>query len=372
LRSALTLLALLAACEGDKEPTQERQAPPSATVIESAAPPPKKKVECSAPSYALREAFDARDRAAIAQCVPVRTGTRDELKRCGAGATSADLARLDAAVLPLDEATRAHVSAIIARGKKLGRKPWSFGLVGDSMTISGDFLRDFTAGREDRVELGPEVATSLRLDNGSVIDHFRGREADRVRGVWRDAFSGYRAAKSGMRSAWALDGPLDEMVRRLSPAVAIVLYGANDAAFGPAPLEELLAIFSRDFPRILDRLEEAGIVPVLNTVARHGHAPGIDDCAPPSALSNWRIAVQTNALSARVVEIACERHLPLIDLRHALDAADGRGLASDGVHLARHDKGAAKLTARGLRCGANVRNYVTLKMLAQLAPLLSQ
>jgi hypothetical protein len=87
-------------------------------------------------------------------------------------------------------------------------------------------------------------------------------------------------------------------------------------------------------------------------------------------MSNWRIAVQTNALSARVVELACRRHLPLVDLRHALDAADARGLGPDGVHLGAFQRGAARLTARGLRCGANVRNYVTLKMLAELAPLL--
>jgi hypothetical protein len=288
----------------------------------------------------------------------VRTGTREEAKNCGAAPAKLDLARLDAAVLPLDEATRAHVREIAARGARSGRQMRTLGLVGDSMTISGDFLRPFNVAPR---ELASEVDASLAMGKANVIDFYEG-----------DAFNVYRAAKSGVRAGWALSGtpsPLAQMIEKVSPAVAIVLYGGNDAAVGPWPLERVVDEFSRDLLRIVDELERAGIVPVLNTVARHGHAPGVDDCGPPSAMSNWRIAVNTNAVSARVVEIACERHLPLIDLRHALDAADARGLGPDGVHLGSYRRGAGVLTAQGLRCGANVRNYVTLKMLTVLLPL---
>lgn len=365
------LLALAASCDGSHSSSNDRGhsegdsgvATSSASATVSAAPSAVPIPKCSAPSYAASEPFDARDAAAIERCAPLERGTRS----CGSQSMPLDLAKLDAAVVPLDEATRAQVSAIAEKGKKLGRRPWAFGLVGDSMTISGDFMSDFSAGREARVELAPDVDLSLRIQGRrSIVDFYRARPVE----SGRDAFVAYRAAKSGMRAGWALEGqasPVSQLVERLSPAVAVVLYGGNDAAFGPAPFEDVLGNFTRDLSRIVDALEAAGIVPVLNTLARHLHAPGVNDCG--SAMSNWRIAVQTNALSARVVELACERHLPLIDLRHALDAADAHGLGPDGVHLAAFPGGPAKLTARGLRCGANVRNYVTLKMLAALVPL---
>jgi hypothetical protein len=58
--------------------------------------------------------------------------------------------------------------------------------------------------------------------------------------------------------------------------------------------------------------------------------------------------------------------LPLIDLRHALDAIYHQGLSADGVHPSVHPRGGAILTDEGLRCGYNVRNYVTLRMLKHI------
>ena len=110
---------------------------------------------------------------------------------------------------------------------------------------------------------------------------------------------------------------------------------------------------------------------VMSTIARHGLAPGFPTCGKvPDELSNWRLAVQTNAVSAAAARMACQRHLPLVDLRHALDAIPNYGLGPDGVHPSAYQGGAGVLTARGLQCGYNVRNYVTLKMLGQLTELL--
>ncbi|RLB64972.1 MAG: hypothetical protein DRI90_03270 [Deltaproteobacteria bacterium] len=331
---------------------------------------------CKAPSLALRAPIDGRDDAAFERCAKLRTGPAKVPDECGMGepAPALDLPRLDAAVLPLEPATVAHLQAIVERGKKLGRQPRAFGLVGDSMTVSSAFLRSFAADRPGRIELAPAVQAALgtQVDGQSatIIDFYRGVNAQRLSGQWRDSFAAIRAAKVGARAVYPVAGgtvsPLSTMSNTLSPAVAVVLYGGNDAAFRAAPVAELADRFERELGAVIDALEQAGIVPILNTVARHGHAPGIDDCGKPGEMTNWRIAVQTNALSARVVEIACQRRLPLIDLRHALDGADHHGLGHDGVHPSAHQHGSARLTARGLRCGYNVRNYVTLKMLQQV------
>ena len=331
---------------------------------------------CTAPSLALREPIDARDDAAFERCVKLRSTTAKVPDECGMDEPppAFDLARLDAAVLPLAPATVAHLRAIVKRGKPFGRQPRAFGLVGDSMTVSHAFLRSFAADRKGTIELSPDVEVALRTlvegQSGTIIDYYRGVRAQRLSGQWRDSFAAIRAAKVGARAEYALAGgrvsPLSTMIRTLSPAVAVVLYGGNDAAFRAAPVAELGATFERDLGAIIDALEQAGIVPILNTVARHGQAPGIDDCGKPGELTNWRIAVQTSALSARVVAIACRRKLPLIDLRYALDAAVNHGLGHDGAHPSAHQHGSAKLTARGLQCGYNVRNYVTLRMLRQV------
>ena len=115
--------------------------------------------------------------------------------------------------------------------------------------------------------------------------------------------------------------------------------------------------------------EASGSIVVLNTIARHGDSPGYRNCGSNRQMSDWRMAVQTNALSARVAELACERHLPLIDVRHAMDSAVNLGLGSDGVHPSYYRRGAGVMDAKGLRCGYNVRNYVTMRMLAQIVDL---
>src|SRR5690606_37897299 len=183
------------------------------------------------------------------------------------------------------------------------------------------------------------------------------------------------AAKVGARASWALDGgkhsPLLRMVDQLSPAIAFVLYGGNDAAYRVAPIAELERAFQADLEALIDALEAQGVVPVLHTLARHGDAPGVDDCAGPSQLSDWRIAVVTNALSAVAARVACERKLPLLDLRWAFAAADLRGLSADGIHPSTHRDGGGALDGHSLRCGYNLRNYLTLRLLRILDPLVT-
>jgi hypothetical protein len=340
---------------------------------------------CTAPSYDAHGPLDARSEASLANCGPVRTGDPKAALNCGLGGEepALDLTTFNSAVLPVSEATRAHVRDIIAAGRKRGRKPHVVGFVGDSMTVSGAFMRPFAARnlaaakqrKTGGIELDAAVKVALQSDGGTIIDRYQGKQAQRVSGFWYDSFDAPRAAKVGARAVWALEGgpeaPLRMLIKSLSPAFAVVLYGGNDAAWRAAPVGELADAFEKDLGKVLDELEQAGIVPIMSTLARHGHTPGIDDCEDESGMSNWRISVYTNALSARVVEMACKRRLPLIDLRHSLDHAVSRGLGPDGMHLSSHVHGGGKLTARGLRCGDNVRNYVTLRMLAQLEPLLT-
>jgi len=287
-------------------------------------------------------------------------------------------------VIGFDPETRAHVHAVASRGRELGRNRRAFGLVGDSMTVSGAFMRPFSANHRGVVELASQAERALATQvpdrpAGTIIDYYRAARAQRVRGLWADSFGAPRAAKVGARSLWALVGeaqdqsPLALMVNGQSPAVAIAVYGGNDAAYRIAPPEKIAATFEADFGQVIDALERRGVVPILSTIARHGMAAGMPTCgAEPAQLSNWRLAVQTNAVNAAVVRLACRRHLPLIDLRHALDGAPNHGLGPDGIHPSDYSRGAGVLTARGLQCGYNIRNYVSLRMLRAVKQLLDE
>jgi len=156
----------------------------------------------------------------------------------------------------------------------------------------------------------------------------------------------------------------------LSPSVAFVLYGGNDAAYYSTDAATLIRMFKSDLGRVVDALEEEGVVPVLHTLARHGDAPGVDDCGEPTGSNDWKLMIRTNALSRAIIEMACKRALPLIDLRDALDTADAAGLSGDATHPSVHADGSGRLDAAGLRCGQNLRNFLTLRMLARLQPLL--
>lgn len=372
---ALTLVALgcddPAAAQTVPSPAPSAALPPAAAPsflgppVPAPAPPP---AACRAPSKRLRSRLDARTDDALLPCERLE---RPRAKGCGEGPGQVILDRLDEAVMAIDPRTRAHVERIVARGRALQRRPDAFGLVGDSMTVSGAF---FPFDDPDPPTIASDVAKRLRIDEGSILDVFRGAEVVRVRGMWRDSFGAPRAARIGAPAPWALKGgehgPLGRMVRTLSPATAFVLYGGNDAAARQLSIETMRADFRRDLEAIVDQLEAEGVVPILHTLARHADAPGIRNCGMPGEHHDWRITVATNAMSAAAIDVACDRALPLIDLRWAMDAADQAGLSADGIHPSFYEGGAGTLDRHALRCGYNVRNYVSLRMLAALWPQL--
>ncbi|HHH30368.1 MAG TPA: SGNH/GDSL hydrolase family protein [Polyangiaceae bacterium] len=372
--AGLTMTWMLLACEADPPPLTPVGALPTIESTALEAPVATEPV-CHAPSLDATGELDAREEAALEPCRNPDTGPGRLAKRCGLDGPEPDipLDALEEAVIPFDRATREHLRAVAARGRELGRNPHAFGLVGDSMTVSGAFMRPY--GTDEAIVVAPELEPSLwsETTGGSIFDWYRGYQIERFGGRWRDSFTATRAARVGARTPWAVEGgamsPLANMVERISPAVAIVLFGGNDAAYRVLPFDQLADRFQNDLERVIDQLEERGVIVVLNTIARHGDSPGFRNCGASREMSDWRLAVQTNLLSARVADLACERHLPLIDVRHAMDTAINLGLGSDGVHPSYFARGAGVLDARALRCGYNVRNFVTMKMLAEIVDL---
>jgi hypothetical protein len=276
--------------------------------------------------------------------------------------------RFAASVPALDDPTKARIRTVFAKGKELGRNPRVFGLVGDSITVSTDFLGSFAKGSPRKVALSDWVKKQLTLETSSetVIEYFQGGLAERASGVERDPFDCFRAAKVGARASYACAhdeadaSPIEQLVKRINPAFAIVTFGANDAAFRAAPPEEVANQFEKNLLAAIEALESRGVVAIVSNEMRHGDQPGVKACPDDAPMNDWRVAVGQNATSARAAEIACRDHLPFIDLRHALDAATNFGLWKDNVHLSTFQRGAGILDEQGLDCGNNIRNLVTL------------
>jgi hypothetical protein len=316
---------------------------------------------CAAPSVLkLHGADDARDVGVLASCAKGDAWSRiPDLEqkltlRCDAAGRPLDLARLLEGALPLDAATAARVHTLTRAGQALGRHRDVFGLVGDSMTVDANFLRPFGPGGHAHVPaaLAPQLPLALFTP---------------------DSFVAPRAAKVGVRATWALTprgaiaNPVEAMVTSESPAYAVVLYGANDALWRTDSVDLLRKGFDAALTAIVDALEADGVVPILTTIPKHMRERGWPDCPLASgAGSNERFAVQASVLSAAVADLACRRHLPLIDLRWSLDPLLDHGVGPDGVHPSVSTGGGGLLDAAGLECGYNVRNLVTLRELGRV------
>lgn len=346
--------------------------------VPAALPPrqPTRTGASCAPCLGHAQPFDARSESALARCQELRTGQAKAATRCGEdGRALEDPTRLIEAVPELDEPTITRVRRVAAEGKALGRNPRAFGVVGDSISVAHEFLTPLSSSRDKPLSLDPWAAEQLSLPaGGTVIDWFRGQpvEVATSAGRARDSFSAYRAALVGARASWPESegfAPLRDLEVRVSPAIALVTFGANDAAFREAPPEDLADEFERATLRLVEALEARGVVVVLSNEMRHGDQPGRKACPGKGAgSSDWQVAVSQNATAARAAEIACREHLPFIDLRHALDGSTNFGLGPDAVHLSSHRQGAALFTKEGLDCGYNVRNFVTLLALARVVP----
>ncbi|MEM9693650.1 MAG: hypothetical protein AAGA56_13970, partial [Myxococcota bacterium] len=133
------------------------------------------------------------------------------------------------------------------------------------------------------------------------------------------------------------------------------------------PVAQIRKKYRAAMLRIVEYLESQGVVVVLHSVVRHMEDGDRLDCdRGPGDLSDWRIAVQTSALSRVAAEIACERKLPFLDIRRGFDTLRNHGIGLDGVHPNAHRGGADRLDRAGLQCGYNVRNYLSLRQLRVL------
>jgi hypothetical protein len=165
------------------------------------------------------------------------------------------------------------------------------------------------------------------------------------------------AAEVGRTASWAIAGdpsPLEQEIAAIDPLLALVNYGTNDMGLG-STYETALWPFYENFSRLLDQLEEEGIIPIVT---------GLNPRADREEAAAW---VPTyNAVTRAIAEA---RRLPYIDLYLASVVLPDMGLLSDGIHGNVYRDGVARpcvFTEEALEFNYNVRNLLTLQALSDV------
>ncbi|MBI2375590.1 MAG: SGNH/GDSL hydrolase family protein [Deltaproteobacteria bacterium] len=232
---------------------------------------------------------------------------------------------------PITEDLAANLRAIAARVPS--NVEAVFAKVGDSITESTSFLHCFAGTRVD-------LASNSALTG--TLDFFRGGDAAGTSPFSRVSL----AAAIGWSARAAITGtstPLDRELDAIQPRYGIVMFGTNDVEYRP------LESFARDMVVIVDRMIEAGVVPLLSSIP-----PRDDDAAADANVLMFNLVLRA---------IAQGRAIPFVDYHLELEALPAHGLAGDGVHPSSYSGGSCILTLAGLAHGANVRNLITLEQL---------
>jgi hypothetical protein len=238
----------------------------------------------------------------------------------------------DDLVLPDD--VLAHIEEIRARDPELRED--SFSKMGGSSVASTAFLNCFAT---EYVDLGErsELQETIEFFGTERGNPFR-RKSEAAGVSWN-----LRYVLGGKPANFR------EELRATNARWALVLFGSNDAQ------NENEQVYLERLVYLVEEMTELGVVPILGSALPRRN----------SYRNRWidRFNLITEA-------VATHWSLPYIDYNAALTALPRRGLARDGVHPNVLPPGglanACVFTEKGLQYGNNVRNLLTLQMLAEL------
>lgn len=236
-----------------------------------------------------------------------------------------------------------HLQEIFQRGQQMGNRADVFSKIGDSITVSSNFLHPLGRGQYNLGEftylqdvINYYSQTTARTGNSFVNQSLAATEG------W-SAFAALTPNSANPQFCGAGELPLLCEYRTVRPSVALIMFGTNDAGFRSD--EE----FYNDMQRIVTLTEEQGIIPILSTI------PNRPD-----------VAHRVQAFNAIIRDIAASNNLPVIEYFELTISLPNFGLTSDNVHPSSPPQGstaAANFNPINLQYGYVVRNLATLQAL---------
>ncbi len=241
-----------------------------------------------------------------------------------------------------------HMREIYQRGQQAGNRPYSFIIVGDSVSArSPDWSPMFSAFGRGTYDLGryPQLQTT--------VDFFKASGAFGVE--FQTAHAGF-ATHFILDPVWANpaicssgETPLACEYRTRKPAVAIVYLGLMDMQISTVDA------FRQNMDTIIRQLIDWGTIPILNTVT----------LAEGSEIEQ-RFGTTMDQINTIVRQMAADYQLPLIDFQQAAYSLPNQGCFPDGAHLSFRTDAVASFNGDEQIMGRDLRELMTLEMLADL------
>lgn len=236
-----------------------------------------------------------------------------------------------------------HLRQLIRAGKQAGNRINVFSKIGDSITATPYFLYPVGSG-------GLRLGGYTNLQ--STVDFFMQTPARTNNSFANDSLAahGQWSTREVLNPAASFNGvcgsgetPLDCELRITKPAVALIMFGANDVR--AVPLNE----FRANLDRIVTIVERHGVIPVLSTTPER-----LDN--PPANIEPYNLAI---------ISIAQAHRIPLWNFWLGLRGLKESGLASnDHIHPSiPNDGNTAIFDVYHLGYGAVVRNLEALQVL---------
>ena len=243
-----------------------------------------------------------------------------------------------AILYPTDRRHSPITAAVVQRLQAIApqHQPRVFAKVGDSITASDDFLRCFdgTVDLGANASLAPALAYFAAGDAAGTTPYARVSYAAVNNTTADDPLAGSPCA-------------LDREISTIDARLAVIMFGTNDVRTGRSVDD-----FGSDLWSLVDRTLARGVVPALSSIPPMDGDPGADA----------RIPVFNSVVRA----IAQGRGVPFVDFHKDLMTLANRGISGDGLHPSRSPSGACVLTPAGLAYGYNLRNLITLELLARI------
>ena len=240
-------------------------------------------------------------------------------------------------ILPFDNlAVLDHARAIAARGQSMGRDATGLLKIGDSNSstfYTPEYLAPLGApGYNPHASLLAAAYPNLV----ATWSRYRGG---------RDPF-----AHEGPTAwpGWRTDNVLAALageVRKMNPAIALVMIGTNDAMVSGDATR-----YRYQLSQIVISLLDDGIVPILSTL-------------PNSHYANGQYENTLMTFNQVIANVAEEFAIPIWNVWRATTSLPNQGLKSDGVHLTVSPNGGGSFWPADLGFAQNVRNLQALMIL---------
>ncbi len=240
-------------------------------------------------------------------------------------------------IYPADRRHSPITTAVAQRLQTIapGHQPRVFAKVGDSITASDDFVRCF----------GGTVDLGSHTDLAPTLAYFK---AGNAAGTTPYARVSYAAVNNTTADDPLAGNPcaLDREITAVDPRLAVIMFGTNDVRTG-----RTLDDFGSDLWNLVDLTITRGVVPILSSIPPMDGDPGADARIP--------------LFNSVVRAIAQGRATPFVDYHRDMLAIPNRGMSGDGIHPSKSPTGACHLTQAALAYGYNLRNLITLEVLAR-------